>query len=163
MRHDKDQRGRALDGFDDVWNGDDVLREGSVRQVFLVDVSFVDNLGQLLPLKLVSSADTSRENGRVRSEEDNEGSCADTEEERESERRSRTSSSKTQMGVRSSNRSECFFTFCPAILAIADPLNVSFRMRHTLPSPDQLPEPIMATFSLPIVEMYAEEEKSRKV
>ena len=55
VRHDKDQSGRALHSLDDVGHSDDVVPEIDIRKVLLVDVSFVDDLRQLLALELYIS------------------------------------------------------------------------------------------------------------
>jgi hypothetical protein len=134
MGHDKDDRRGALDGLDNVRHGDDVVRQLHAGQVLFVDMLRVDNLGELLALKLGRLAGSP---GIPRPA------------------RAHTSSSNTQMGVRGSNRSLCLRTLFPAIFAIADPLGYQpsdgdYACMHACTT-HQLPEPMMATFSLVMV------------
>ena len=54
MGHDKYQSCGAFHSFDEVRNRLDVFRDMHVRQVFLIDVGGIDDLGQFLALKLHS-------------------------------------------------------------------------------------------------------------
>jgi hypothetical protein len=55
MRHDKHQSSRALDGFLNVGNGNDIVSELDIRQILLVDVRLVDDVGELFALELASA------------------------------------------------------------------------------------------------------------
>lgn len=50
--HDEDERGRALDGLDNVGDGNDIVAERDVGEVLDVDVLLVDNVGELAAVDL---------------------------------------------------------------------------------------------------------------
>jgi hypothetical protein len=58
MGHDENQRSRALDSLYDVRDSYNVVSEVDIRQVFLINMSLVDDLSQLLSLELVISFHT---------------------------------------------------------------------------------------------------------
>jgi hypothetical protein len=107
MRHDEDDGSCALDCLSDIGDSNDILGKLNSREILLVLMILVNDLCQFPALKLDVSPGIKvfKWSGRA-------------------------SSSKTQIFTSSSNRSVCFLAFCPAILAIADPLFISSLPSH---------------------------------
>ena len=52
MWHDEDQGRGPFHGLDQVWYSHDILRQVDIGQVLPVNMCSIDDLGELLPLKL---------------------------------------------------------------------------------------------------------------
>lgn len=52
MRHDEHKGSRPFHCLRNIGNGDNILRELDVGEVFLVDMGRIDDLRELLPFKL---------------------------------------------------------------------------------------------------------------
>ena len=104
MGHDEHQSCGAFYSLDEIGNRLDVFGEMYIRQVFLVDVGGIDDLGQLLALKLTRSSVSLKKQGLMIMPLP-------------------TSSSNTQQGKCFSKLSECLVTLLPTIRAMAEPLS----------------------------------------